>query len=429
MCLTIPAKVISIENGFAFIRDHSSSKKINLKSLSSEKISIGDWILYANDFAVQKISKEDASEIISLLENHHPNIDEKKLSDKYKKIILKSKKKNLNKEDIKYLLKLKGNEKEALFAEADVLRKTYLKDFICIHGIIEFSNYCKNDCAYCGLRTQNKKIQRYRMSPEEIIEVATQAVNKRGYKLLVLQSGEDFYYSDEILIKIIKDIKKRCKVFIFLSIGERSFESYKKLQKAGAAGVLFRFETSSQKLFSKLHSKGKKLKNRLKLLKFFKKRNYYIATGSMLGLPGQKIDDIADDILMMKKWANMISMGPFVASSGTPLVKKVSGKTDLCYKVIAILRILMPKVRIPVVTALETLEGEEGRKKALLAGANSLMLNVTPEKYRKEYKIYQNRFFQTETLWEKYGLFRQEESYEMLRERMEEEFKKNKIPE
>lgn len=428
MCLTIPAKVTRIENNFAFVRDFKSTKKINLKSLFDEGVVVGDWILYANDFAVQKISADDAAEIIALLENHHPKIDEEKLSEEYKNIIIKSKTTELSKKDIEYLLKTDGSELDALYAEADVLRKTYLKDFICIHGILEFSNYCKNDCAYCGLRVQNKNVRRYRMEPAEIVETCVDVVNKRGYKLLVLQSGEDSYYTDEILVDIVKKIKKQCQVFILLSVGERSPESYKKIKAAGTAGVLFRYETSNQEIFERLHKNGKNAESRFQHLKLFKKLGYYVATGSIIGLPGQKISDLAADLLETKKWANMVSMGPFIASSGTPLDQEKSGDPELNYKCIAVARILMPKARIPVVTALETLVGEDGRKKALLAGANSLMLNVTPAKYRQDYLIYENRFFQAESLWEKYGLFRQEESYEMLRERMTEEIEKNQIP-
>jgi biotin synthase len=428
MCLTIPAKIIKIEDSFAFVRDFSSTKKINLKSLFDEGVVVGDWILYANDFAVQKISATDAAEIIALLENHHPKIDEEKLSKEYKDIIIKSKTIELSKKDIEYLLRTEGIERDALYAEADVLRKTYLKDFICIHGILEFSNYCKNDCAYCGLRVQNKNVRRYRMEPEEIVKTCVEVVNKRGYKLLVLQSGEDSYYTDEILVDIVKKIKQQCQVFILLSVGERSPESYEKLKSAGTAGVLFRFETSNQEIFDKLHKNGKKSESRFEHLELFKKLGYYIATGSIIGLPDQKISDLAADLLEIKKWANMVSMGPFVASADTPMDKEKSGDPELNYKCIAAARILMPKARIPVVTALETLAGEDGRKKALLAGANSLMLNVTPAKYRCDYKIYENRFFQAESLWEKYGLFRQEESYEMLRERMTEEIEKNQIP-
>src|SRR3989344_4002389 len=148
MCLTIPAKVTKIENGCAWVGDAAASKKISAGFFSDLKV--GDWVLYAMDTAVRKISKKDAKEIIDLLETHHPSADPGRLSARYKEIIKNSKSRDLKKSEIVYLLETEGVEKDALFSEADVLRKTYLKDFICIHGIIEFSNYCKNDCASCG---------------------------------------------------------------------------------------------------------------------------------------------------------------------------------------------------------------------------------------------------------------------------------------
>lgn len=424
MCLTIPAKVTKIENGYALIGDTDPTKKVGVGFFPDLKV--GDWILYAMDTAVRKISKKDAKEIIDLLETRHPLADPDKLSEKYKKIIKNSKLRDLKKDEIVYLLKTEDVEKEALFAEADVIRKTYLKDFICIHGIIEFSNYCKNDCAYCGLRCGNSGITRYRMSVDEIVQVASDAVHKKGYKLLVLQSGEDLAYSDKMLVEIIRKIKSDCKVFIFMSVGERGYDCYKKMKEAGASGVLFRFETSSSKLFKKFHSAGKNFKSRFEHLKFMRELGYYIATGSLIGLPGQTIEDLADDVLMMKKWANMISMGPYVPMSDTPLSGEPSGDPEMNFKMIAVLRLLMKYARIPVVTALETLAGDDGRKRALLAGANSLMFNVTPEKYRPYYKIYDNRYFKEENMWEEYGLFKAEESYKMIEDRMGRELEENK---
>ena len=340
------------------------------------------------------------------------------MADSFKSIIVASKTRDLNKEEIIYLLNTEDQEKAALFSEANIIRKTYLKDFICIHGVIEFSNYCRNDCAYCGLRKQNPKLERYRMNVEEIVSAADKAVNVKGYKLLVLQSGEDSWYTDEILVEIIAKIKKKCQVFIFMSIGERGYDCYKKMKQAGLSGVLFRFETSNPELFKKLHPNGKNLSNRFAHLKFMKELGYFIATGSIIGIPGQTIEDLADDILLMKKYAHMISMGPFVPCEETPLSDARHGDIEINLKMIAILRLLMPKARIPVVTSLETLAGEDGRKRALSAGASSLMLNLTPDKYRPLYKIYSDRFYQEESVWEKYGLFKYEESYKMLEERM-----------
>tara|TARA_Y100000310_G_scaffold47591_1_gene44151 strand:- start:6377 stop:7165 length:789 start_codon:yes stop_codon:yes gene_type:complete len=261
------------------------------------------------------------------------------------------------------------------------------------------------------------------MNIDEIVKTAHKAVDQRGYKLLVLQSGEDYFYTDEMLCEIIQKIKKKCRVFIFMSIGERGHNCYKKIKQAGASGVLFRFETSNPKLFKKLHPNGKNLKNRFKHLKFMKKLGYFIATGSIIGLPNQTTEDLADDILIMKKWAHMISMGPFVPCNNTPLGSTLNGDPEINLKMIAITRLLMKTARIPVVTAFETLLGEEGRKKALQAGANALMFNLTPAKYRSLYKIYPDKYFKKEDMWEKYGLFKHEESYKMLKQRMQKALK------
>jgi biotin synthase len=441
MCLAIPNKIIEVKKDKALIQAHDHLHEVDLSLVGGAKI--GDWILCVNDLAIQKIPKEDAEEIINLLEIHEKS--KFRPSKKFQEIMIRASTDSISKDDIIYLLNSEGKEKEILFAKADETRRKFLQELICIHGIIEFSNFCKNDCYYCGLSGENRSLKRYRMSIDEIVERADWAVNGKGYKLLVLQSGEDYFYADETLVEIIRRIKKKCKAFIFMSIGERGYECYKKMKEAGASGVLFRFETSNPKIFKKIHPEGKNFENRFEHLKFMKELGYFIATGSIIGLPGQSIEDLADDILMARKWANMVSMGPYVPAANTPLGQIQSAKikmkdddlecrsskgariyedgerAELNLKMISILRLLKPAVRIPVVTALETLLGQEGRKRALQAGANSLMFNLTPEKYRPHYNIYDNKFFQKENIWEKYGLFRHEESYQMLEERMRKE--------
>ena len=411
MCLTIPAKIIKLGEATATIQDSSAVKEVGLSFVSD--LQVGDWILYINDLIVKKISTEEAGEIIELLESFK-KIDLSKLSDSFRAILQASKIRDLRKDEIIELLKCKGQEKEAIFSEANVLRKTTIKDFICIHGIIEFSNNCTNDCFYCGLRKENSSVPRYRMNLDEIVKTAVDAVNDDGYKLLILQSGEDHFYPDEMLVDLIKKIKSQAKVFLFMSVGERGYECYKKMKDAGASGALLRFETSNPKLFKKLHPNGKDLTNRLEHLKFLDELGYFIATGSIIGLPGQTIEDLADDLLITQKWADMVSSGPFIPCDNTPLENFPSGDLDLNLKMIAISRLLMKNSRIPVVTALETIGGEGIRKQALQSGANSLMFNLTPAKYRPFYKIYPNKFFQTDSLWQKYGLFKFEESYQMI---------------
>lgn len=416
MCLTIPSKVVEIKEKKAIIESYDERKEIDIRSIPEVKVN--DWILYMSDIAVQRIKPEDAKEILSLLEHVHKT-DPSKLDPKFIDIIKASKHRKLEKNEIEYLFQVEGQEKEALFSEADMMRKTNIKDFFCIHGIIEFSNYCVNDCHYCGLRKQNKAILRYRMPIDEIVDTAYKAVTEKGYKLIVLQSGEDPFYTKEKLVEMVKTIKEKCKVFIFMSIGERDFETYKALKEAGANGVLFRFETSNPELFKKIHLQGKDLNKRFEHLKFMRELKYFIASGSLIGIPGQTINDLADDIITIRdKRFDMISMGPFVPCPNTPFAKEKPGHIDLALKMIAILRLEMKDTRIPVVTALETLNPEEGRKKAIQAGANALMFNLTPKKYAPHYEIYKRKEALDNEMWEKYGLYNTEESYKMLEEKL-----------
>ncbi|MEE8574811.1 MAG: radical SAM protein, partial [Thermodesulfobacteriota bacterium] len=391
-----------------------------LDSPITDGLAPGDWVLHINSLIIRKISSEDAGEIIELLESGN-SIDTSLLSARFKETIESAHTGNIKEAEIAYLLGVEGLEKEALLKEADTVRRAYLKDFLCIHGIIEFSNYCTFECGYCGLASGNQTLKRYRMSADEIVGTAIGAVNEKGYKLLVLQSGEDPHYTDNMLTDIIKRIKRACRVFIFISAGERGFDSYRTLKEAGASGVLFRFETSNEELFKRLHAGGKGFKSRFDHLSFLKELGFYIATGSLTGLPGQTLEDIAKDIIETKKFANMVSTGPFIPAPGTPLETSPAGDPELQLKVNAVLRLLMKKARLPVVTAFETLSGEGGRKRALSSGANSLMINLTPEKYRNLYTIYPDKFYDEDSVFVRYGLYKYKESYSMLEERMSEE--------
>lgn len=291
--------------------------------------------------------------------------------------------------DIIYLLKIKERSKlEELYRTANEVRENHVKSTTCVHGIIEFSNYCRQNCLYCGIR-RDGKIERYRMEPEEIIACAESA-HKLGYKMLVLQSGEDLWYTPEKLEEIVRGVREKCRLLIFLSIGDRDFETYKRLREAGAHGVLFRFETSNNELFERLRP-GTAYYNRVKHLEWMGKLRYLIASGGMVGLPGQSIESIARDILLVKLLkVNMASFGPYICHSQTPLAGNQNGNLDLALKTIAVLRLAYKDLRIPVTTALETLD-RNGRELGLKAGANSVMINLTPLKYRKLYSIYPNK--------------------------------------
>lgn len=421
MCLTIPGKILSIKEGMATVQNGREKVLIDLSLVFDAKP--GDWVLYATNRAVKLISEQDAKEIRALLEDHYHPVDASKLALQFKKIIIKVRSGNsdLTKKEIEYLLGLKGKDNlETLYAEANSLRKEKIPDFVCIHGIIEFSNYCRNNCHYCGIR-KDSPVSRYRLIKEEIIETAYLPVVEEGYKMLVLQSGEDMNYSDDDLIEIIRAMKKKMRVFIILSVGERSKTFYKKAFEAGATGSLMRFETSNPSLYAKMRP-GHKLEDRIDLIKYKTKLGYYMASGGMVGLPGQTLSDLADDLLMIKKLKiPMVSAGPFIPSKNTPLENDKIDKAkriELFLKCIAVARFIMPEVRIPVTTALETLDPENGRHKGFLAGANALMFSLTPAKHSGKYSIYDNKYREREKIWQKYGLFKGEESWKMLEERL-----------
>lgn len=417
MCLTIPVQVKEVKGTKAIVQKGKEEFAVDITLLPEVKPA--DWLITIAGLALKKVSEEDAREILDFLAYSFIT-DPRRVSERFAQIIREAKFRRLNPEEVIYLLNTEGYEKEALLSEGNMTRKINIKDFICIHGVIEFSNYCQNDCLYCGLRSE-AKIDRYRMTREEIIERVVEVVQNKGYKLLVLQSGEDDFYSAEYLSEIIKEIKSRVKVFIFLSCGERGEDFYSTLRRAGASGVLLRFETSNPILFSQLHPNGKSLERRLAHLKFLREMGYFIATGFLVGLPGQTTEDIAQDILtILKLKLEMVSIGPFLPSPNTPLVNYQPPDLDLVLKTIAIIRLLHRRVRIPVSTALETLS-PEGRKKALRAGANALMSILTPERYRHLYVLYPSRSFGEEGIWERYGLYQYEKSYDMLEERLKAE--------
>lgn len=427
MCLTIPAKVIAIESPVPglpvsnlTVEDSKGTRE--LKSLWLPELKVGDWVLYAYDTAIRRVSEEDAREILELLEPKK-HIDISGLDRGFVEVLKSHTTGDLSRDGIVRLLEAADPvENETLFAEANTVRQAAIKDFFCIHGIVEFSSHCVRACHYCGLRKGAAGVARYRMTPDEIVKTVEDAVNGRGYKLIVLQSGDDFYYTDDMLVDIVRRIKERCKVFIFMSVGERSLECYQRMKAAGASGVLFRFETSKRELYDTLHP-GQSHEKRIGLLKGMKELGYYIASGFLVGLPGQTVYDLADDILMMKELkVNMASIGPFIPCVSTPLSSQPAGSALMTLKVISILRLLMPKAKIPVTTALETIESEEGRRLGLSSGANSLMFNLTPERYRAEYRIYPNKYHGSVEVWEKYGLFNEALSYRMLEKKMFEAF-------
>lgn len=284
---------------------------------------------------------------------------------------------------------LKDNsQNDWLFSLADKIRKENVGDEVHLRGLIEFSNICKRTCKYCGLRCENKEIDRYRIEPDDIIFYAQKAVDM-GYKTIVLQSGEDEYYSREILCKIIKGIKT-LDVALTLSIGERCFDDYKAFKDCGADRYLIRIETTDKELYKKMHP-HMSFENRVRCLKDLGKLGYEVGTGCLVGLPGQTIESLANDILFFKEInADMVGIGPFIAHPHTPLKDCLNGDFTLALKVMALTRILLKNINIPATTAMETLN-QNGRIIALQSGANVVMPNVTTTEYRAKYEIYPNK--------------------------------------
>ncbi|MBI6873211.1 [FeFe] hydrogenase H-cluster radical SAM maturase HydE [Clostridium aciditolerans] len=290
----------------------------------------------------------------------------------------------LDREEIIKILE-DDNCNEELFNAADRVRKEYVGDEVHLRGLIEFSNMCKRNCLYCGLRASNKNVKRYRLSPDEIVDLAKKAVSY-GYKTIVMQSGEDDFYTVDKMKYIISNIKK-LDVAITVSVGEKTFEEYKAYKEAGADRYLIRIETTDKALYEDMDP-GMSHEERKRCLKDIKELGYEVGTGCLVGLPNQTLSSLADDILFFKEiGADMIGIGPFIPNEDTPLKDEKGGEFTTSLKVMAITRLLMPDVNIPATTAMESLN-KNGRIIALRSGANVVMPNVTEGEYRKLYALY-----------------------------------------
>lgn len=272
-----------------------------------------------------------------------------------------------------------------LFEAADKIRKKFVGDEVHLRGLIEFSNICKCNCAYCGLRKDNTCIKRYRMDFEQILYLA-KAAKGYGYRTIVLQGGEDSYFNKKKMCKIIEAVKN-LGFAITLSLGERTFEEYKAFKSAGADRYLLRIETTDKNLYEKLHPQME-FEKRKKCLYDLKSIGFETGSGCLVGLPNQSIESLAQDILFFKEIdADMIGLGPFIPSPQTPLEKAAGGTLTMSLKVMALTRLMLPDINIPATTAMETLE-PDGRIKALQSGANVVMPNVTDGDCKNKYEIY-----------------------------------------
>ncbi len=274
---------------------------------------------------------------------------------------------------------------EKLFAAADRVRRRYVGDEVHLRGLIEFSNICKQNCLYCGLRRDNKTLDRYRLEPEVIVEFARKACDY-GYRTVVLQSGEDSGYTAADMAEIIRKIKE-LDMAVTLSVGEKTKEEYRAYKEAGADRYLLRIETTDKALYEAMDP-GMSFENRMRCLKDLGELGFEVGSGCLVGLPGQTLESLADDILFFKAIdADMIGVGPFIPNPDTPLKDAGGGTFELALKVMAIIRLLLPDINIPATTAMESLN-PDGRVIALRSGANVVMPNVTEGDYRRMYALY-----------------------------------------
>ncbi len=289
------------------------------------------------------------------------------------------------------LLDSNPQTEELLRQRAVAVRQQVYGKKVYIRGLIEFTNYCKNDCYYCGIRRSNKKASRYRLSIEEILDCC-----KRGYALgfrtFVLQGGEDGYYTDERLCHIIGEIRSLYPdCAITLSIGEKSKESYQRYYEAGANRYLLRHETACEAHYEMLHPKEMSLSNRKRCLQDLKEIGYQVGCGFMVGSPYQTIEHILDDLSFIKEFKpHMVGIGPYLVHKDTPFCNEKSGDYKLTLKLLSIIRLMLPNVLLPATTALGTIS-PKGREEGILSGANVLMPNLSPVMVREKYSLYDNK--------------------------------------
>lgn len=299
---------------------------------------------------------------------------------------------NIERNELIYLIEnIDEKSKQYLIEKANDTRIKHYSNKVFMRGLIEFTNYCKNDCYYCGIRRSNKEVERYRLTLEKILNCC-RIGEELGYKTYVLQGGEDSYYTDDKIVEMVREIKKNFpECAITLSLGEKSYESYKKYYEAGADRYLLRHETATEEHYRKLHPEEMSLQNRKQCLYELKEIGFQVGAGFMVGSPYQTIENLADDLLFLKELKpHMVGIGPFIPHKDTIFNKEEQGSLEMTITMIALTRLLLPKALLPATTALGTIH-PLGREMGLKAGANVVMPNLSPTVVREKYSLYDNK--------------------------------------
>ena len=309
----------------------------------------------------------------------------KELADKLRKDTF------LSREEYKILIENRNKCADYLFENARQVRDSVYGRKVYIRGLIEISNHCRNDCYYCGIRRSNSNAARYRLYENDIMQCVKKGY-ELGFRTFVLQGGEDAYYTDDTLCGIIGRIKAECpECAVTLSLGERSYDSYKLLKSAGADRYLLRHETANREHYGKLHPPEMSYNNRVRCLENLKSCGYQTGAGFMVGSPYQTADDLAGEFEFLKKiQPEMVGIGPFVPHRDTPFRDFPGGSAELTLFMLALVRLTLPHVLLPATTALATVDGK-GHENGMNAGANVIMPNLTPKGERKKYALYNNK--------------------------------------
>lgn len=313
--------------------------------------------------------------------------------EQYKQIIDTLEEKHfLPKEQMQLLLTTEEKEAlEYLRFRAESVRKRIYGNEVYIRGLIEFTNYCKNNCYYCGIRRDNEKAERYRLTKEDILDCCKMGY-ELGFRTFVLQGGEDGFFTDERLCDIISSIKNAypdCAVT--MSVGERPRESYERMHKAGANRYLLRHETADELHYGRLHPKELSLRQRKECLWTLKEIGFQVGCGFMVGSPYQTMDTLYEDLSFIHELKpHMVGIGPFIPHKDTPFAKETAGTLDMTLRLLSILRLMEPHVLLPATTALGTIH-PLGRERGILAGANVVMPNLSPRDVRDKYLLYDNK--------------------------------------